>query len=86
MRAPYPGARGPAPPCGQQRRHSLLGRRGLGGGGGLDVHCQIEQEKVNFTAISAFQRHTLYLVIVNAERLSAYLFCFSTLLFDIDCE
>lgn len=29
MRAPYPGSRGPAPPCGQQRRHSLLGRRGL---------------------------------------------------------
>lgn len=25
IRAPYPGSRGPAPPCGQQRRHSLEG-------------------------------------------------------------
>lgn len=30
MRAPYPGTRGPAPPCGQERRHSLEGLvRGL---------------------------------------------------------
>lgn len=47
MRAPYPGSRGPAPPCGQQRRHSLLGRQGragrrqpgrVGGGGLMYIH------------------------------------------------
>lgn len=34
MRAPYPGSRGPAPPCGRQRRHSLSGRWGRAGGDG----------------------------------------------------
>lgn len=78
MRAPYPGSRGPAPPCVQQRCHSVRSSgqgwpQAVWGGSTLGVGCTLRfinfflNYNYSFTAGLAIQHHTLHFLIVTAE-------------------
>lgn len=86
MRAPYPGSRGPTPPCGQQRRHSLSGRAArashrqperVGGGDLMYIHILNDKIFVALPVEQFWAQHTLSLSQQWREVVASTLLIFS---------
>lgn len=73
MRAPYPGSRGPTPPCGQQRRHSVRssGYRQSGGGSILGVGCKLKNTILVPLLVWEFSTtHFTFTFLLSLQRVS----------------